>query len=92
MSERNHSASYLHTKLYEEEQNTKANNRIKMLKEQGQSCLTCKHFPISWGNDRSVYCTHPHRRKDMQKKPIKHYNICALHTIPRMDFSDKTKK
>ena len=83
-----HNQAFLHTRSFEEEQTKKANDRIKELKEQGHSCLSCKYFPISWGNDREVFCTHPHKRKDTNKKPIRHYNICHLHKLPTLDYKD----
>lgn len=52
------------------------NTRVKQLKEQGHSCLSCQHFPVSAKGTR---VHHGMLKCPKSKNFVKHYNICHQH-------------
>jgi len=57
------------------------NEKVQLLMEYKHSCLSCSYFPVTIPHGAQHRCTNP--KSNPPKKPVRHYNICALHSETR---------
>lgn len=54
------------------------NSKVQRLMALHHSCLSCNYFPTAMSHGLRQLCKHP--RSSPTKKPVRHYNICHLHS------------
>lgn len=57
------------------------NEKVQLLMAHKHSCLTCSYFPVTTSHEAQHRCKNP--KSNPPKKPVRYYNICALHSETR---------